>query len=90
MQKFQTNPAVLAGRDSRKLIRMYNKTLGWRERFLGLPRMAKTLVEFETLWYQAWVSSIETVKSGLQATLIIKPLAESTSLSFSASSEASG
>ncbi|CAJ1345300.1 unnamed protein product [Effrenium voratum] len=59
MQKFQTNPAVLAGRDSRKLIRMYNK-------------MAKTLVEFETLWYQAWVSSIETVKSGLQATLIIK------------------
>ena len=28
-----------AGRDSRKLIRMYNK-------------MAKTLVEFETLWYQ--------------------------------------
>ena len=62
MQKFQTNPAVLAGRDSRKLIRMYNK-------------MAKTLVEFETLWYQAWVSSIETVKSGLQATLIIKCLA---------------
>lgn len=59
MQRFQTNPAVLAGRDSRKLIRMYNK-------------MAKTLVEFETLWYQAWVSSIETVKSGLQATLIIK------------------
>eukprot|EP00931_Biecheleriopsis_adriatica_P081368 TRINITY_DN5469_c0_g1_i1.p1 TRINITY_DN5469_c0_g1~~TRINITY_DN5469_c0_g1_i1.p1 ORF type:complete len:4656 (-),score=1282.68 TRINITY_DN5469_c0_g1_i1:88-14055(-) len=59
MQKFQTNPAVLAGRDSRKLIRMYNK-------------MAKTLVEFETLWYQAWVNSIETVKSGLQATLVIK------------------
>jgi hypothetical protein len=30
---------IEAGRDSRKLIRMYNK-------------MAKTLVEFETLWYQ--------------------------------------
>jgi len=59
MQKFQTNPTILTGKDSKKLIRMYNK-------------MAKTLVEFETLWYQAWVSSIETVKSGLQATLIIK------------------
>jgi len=59
MEKFQMNPALLAGRDSRKLIRMYNK-------------MAKTLIEFETLWYQAWVNSIETVKAGLQATLIIK------------------
>ena len=52
MRKFQCNPSVLAGRDSRKLIRMYN-------------RMAKTLIEFETLWYQAWMGSIEAVKSGL-------------------------
>jgi dynein heavy chain len=59
MRKFQANPAVLAGKDSKKHIRMYN-------------RLAKTLIEFETLWYQAWVNSIETVKSGLQATLIIK------------------
>jgi dynein heavy chain len=59
MRKFQCNPSVLAGKDSKKLIRMYNK-------------MAKTLIEFETLWYQAWVNSIEAVKSGLQATLIIK------------------
>jgi len=59
MRKFQCNPAVLAGKDSKKLIRMYNK-------------MAKTLIEFETLWYQAWVGSIDAVKSGLQATLIIK------------------
>ncbi|CAK0802233.1 unnamed protein product, partial [Prorocentrum cordatum] len=59
MRKFQCNPTVLAGKDSKKLIRMYNK-------------MAKTLIEFETLWYQAWVNSIEAVKSGLQATLIVK------------------
>jgi dynein heavy chain len=59
MRKFQCNPSVLAGKDSKKLIRMYNK-------------MAKTLMEFETLWYQAWVHSIEAVKSGLQATLIVK------------------
>jgi dynein heavy chain len=59
MRKFQCNPSVLAGKDSKKLIRMYNK-------------MAKTLIEFETLWHQAWVNSVEAAKSGLTATLIIK------------------
>lgn len=59
MKKFQSNPTVLGGKDAKKIIRMYNK-------------MAKTLVEFETLWYQAWVGSIETAKSGLQATLVIR------------------
>ena len=59
MRRFQLYPQVLAGKDAKKLIRMYNK-------------MAKTLVEFETLWYQAWVSSVEAAKSGLQATLIIR------------------
>jgi len=59
MHKFKCNPAILASKEAKKLIRMYNK-------------MAKTLIEFETLWYQAWVNSIEAVKSGLQATLIIK------------------
>ncbi|CAD7937236.1 unnamed protein product [Amoebophrya sp. A120] len=59
MKKFQTNPSVLAGKDAKKIIRMYNK-------------MAKTLVEFETLWYQAWVHSVEVAKSGLQATLIVR------------------
>ncbi|CAD7937238.1 unnamed protein product [Amoebophrya sp. A120] len=59
MQKFQRSPSVLAGKDAKKIIRMYNK-------------MAKTLVEFETLWYQAWVHSIEQAKSGLQSTLIVR------------------
>eukprot|EP00392_Amoebophrya_sp_AT5.2_P015403 g15605.t1 len=59
MQKFQRSPSVLAGKDAKKIIRMYNK-------------MAKTLVEFETLWYQAWVHSIEQAKSGLGATLIVR------------------
>ena len=35
-------------------------------------KMAKTLVEFETLWYQAWVGAIETSKNGLTATLIVR------------------
>jgi dynein heavy chain len=59
MKKFQSNPTVLGGKDAKKIIRMYNK-------------MAKTLVEFETLWYQAWVGSIENAKNGLTATLIIR------------------
>jgi dynein heavy chain len=58
MRKFQCYPAVLAGKESKKLIRMYNK-------------MAKTLVEFEALWYQAWVNSIEAAKSGLGASLLV-------------------
>ncbi|CAK0855452.1 unnamed protein product [Prorocentrum cordatum] len=59
MRKFQQNPSLFSLKDSKKLIRMYNK-------------MAKTLIEFETLWYQSWVNSIEAVKAGLQATLVIK------------------
>jgi dynein heavy chain len=59
MKKFQSNPTVLGGKDAKKIIRMYNK-------------MAKTLVEFETLWYQAWVVSIDAAKNGLGATLIVR------------------
>jgi dynein heavy chain len=59
MKKFQSNPTVLGGKDAKKIIRMYNK-------------MAKTLVEFETLWYQAWVASIDSAKNGLSATLIVR------------------
>ncbi|CAN0058532.1 unnamed protein product, partial [Sphacelaria rigidula] len=35
-------------------------------------KVARTLVAFEYLWYQAWVQSIEQAKAGLQATLIIR------------------
>ncbi|EER16954.1 hypothetical protein Pmar_PMAR024462, partial [Perkinsus marinus ATCC 50983] len=59
MKRFQKNPTILQSKDARKIIRMYNK-------------MAKTLVEFETLWYEAWLNSIEVAKSGLHATLIVR------------------
>eukprot|EP01041_Mallomonas_annulata_P002980 gene2980-5847_t len=59
MLKFQGNPAVLASKESKKIIRTYNK-------------VARTLIAFEYLWYEAWSSSIETAKAGLQATLIIR------------------
>ena len=35
-------------------------------------KVAKTLMAFEYLWYDAWCNSIEAAKAGLQATLIIR------------------
>lgn len=59
MKKFQGSPTVLASKESKKIIRTYNK-------------VARTLIAFEYLWYEAWCASIETAKAGLQATLIVR------------------
>jgi dynein heavy chain len=59
MKKFEANQNVLASQDAKKIIRIYNK-------------VARMLVAFEYLWYQAWVQSIDQAKSGLAATLIIR------------------
>ena len=59
MKQFESNQNVLAGKDAKQIIKKYNK-------------VAKTLVAFEYLWYQAWVQSIDQAKAGLQATLIIR------------------
>ena len=37
-----------------------------------LRRIARTIVEFETLWHLAWQKSIDASKAGLQATLLIR------------------
>jgi dynein heavy chain, axonemal len=59
MQRFEENQNVLASKDAKRIVKTYNK-------------VARTLVAFEFLWYQAWTSSIEAAKAGLQATLIIR------------------
>ncbi len=59
MNKFQGNAAVLSTKESKKTIKLYNK-------------VARTLIAFEYLWYEAWCSSVEAAKAGLQATLIIR------------------
>ncbi|KAF1317985.1 Dynein heavy chain, partial [Globisporangium splendens] len=59
MKKFESNQNVLASKDAKRIIRMYNK-------------VARTLVAFECIWYQACVQYIDTAKAGLQATLIIR------------------
>ncbi|KAA0176015.1 hypothetical protein FNF27_02407 [Cafeteria roenbergensis] len=59
MREFERDQSVLASKEARKVIKQFN-------------RLARTLVAFEYLWYQAWVESIEAAKAGLQATLIIR------------------
>ena len=59
MKQFESNQNVLAEPGSKRIIKLYNK-------------VAKTLVAFEYLWYQAWVQSIDQARAGLQATLIIR------------------
>ena len=59
MRKFELNPDILASRDSKKIVKTYNK-------------VARTLVAFEYRWYEAWCRALEAAKAGLQATLIIR------------------
>jgi len=59
MKKFESNQNVLNSKEAKRIIKTYNK-------------VARTLVAFEYLWYQAWVQSIDTAKAGLQATLIVR------------------
>ena len=59
MENFHGNSTVLKSKESKKIIKTYNK-------------VARTLVAFEYLWYEAWVKSVEAAKAGLQATLIIR------------------
>lgn len=59
LYRFGENKALMAIKDSKRVVRIYN-------------RVAKALVEFETLWVQAWIRSIESAKAGLQSTLIVR------------------
>ena len=43
--------------ESKKIVKTYN-------------RIARTIIEFETLWQLAWTKSIDASKAGLQATLL--------------------
>ena len=59
MGKFQANQNLMMTKESKKIVKTYN-------------RIARTIVEFETLWHMAWTKSIDASKAGLQATLIIR------------------
>ena len=59
MLKFQQNKNLMQTKESKKIVKTYN-------------RIARTIIEFETLWQIAWTKSIEASKAGLQATLVIR------------------
>ena len=59
MKKFASNKNIMGTKESKRIIRTYN-------------RVAKALIEFETLWQQAWSRSIEMSKAGLHATLLVR------------------
>jgi hypothetical protein len=53
------NKTLMATKESKKIVKMYNK-------------VAKALIEFEALWHQAWLRSIEQCKAGLAAPLLVQ------------------
>nr|XP_055066586.1 dynein axonemal heavy chain 5 [Misgurnus anguillicaudatus] len=59
MDLFQQQPGLLSTPDAKPIIRNYN-------------RLAKALLEFEVLYHQSWMSQVDVVKVGLQASLLVK------------------
>ena len=60
MRRFKAHSSLMQNsKDAKKIVKMYNK-------------VARALIEFETLWHNAWTKSIEAARSGLQATLIVR------------------
>eukprot|EP00754_Rhynchopus_humris_P030089 Rhum_TRINITY_DN15257_c1_g1::Rhum_TRINITY_DN15257_c1_g1_i3::g.146501::m.146501/K10408/DNAH; dynein heavy chain, axonemal len=60
MQNFKENKSIMGSqKESKKIIRTYNK-------------IARALIEFETVWLNAWKQSIGNMKSGLNATLLVR------------------
>ena len=55
---FKTNAALMATKEAKKVVKVYNK-------------IARTIIEYETLWLVAWTKGIGSAKSGLLATLIV-------------------
>ncbi|XP_055955514.1 dynein axonemal heavy chain 5 isoform X2 [Patella vulgata] len=59
MEVFQQHPPILQTSEAKKIIKNFNK-------------LAKVLLEFEVLYHRGWIRQMETVKSGLQAALLIQ------------------
>ena len=59
MKTFQLIPKVFQPKESKKIVKHYNK-------------LAKVLIEFESVWYHAWVKSSEMAKQGLRSKLIVE------------------
>jgi dynein heavy chain len=58
MKKFQETPRVFQPKESKRIVKLYNK-------------VAKTLIEFESLWFQAWTRSTDQAKIGLRSNICV-------------------
>ncbi|KIZ06068.1 Dynein gamma chain, flagellar outer arm [Monoraphidium neglectum] len=59
MQRFAKNRGLMGSKESKRVIRLYN-------------RVAKALVEFEALWHAAWLKGIDAQKAGLASPLLVR------------------
>lgn len=59
MHKFEQNKSIMGTKESRRIVKTYN-------------RVARALIEFEALWNQAWLKSVENVRQGLNSTLLVR------------------
>ena len=59
MKKFEMNKSIMGTKESKRIVKTYN-------------RVARALIEFEALWNEAWLRSVETAKQGLNATLLVR------------------
>lgn len=59
MKQFQEIPIIMRAKESKKIIRNYNKIM-------------KALYKFENLWIDEWKKGVAQSKAGLEATLIVK------------------
>ena len=60
MQNFKGNKSIMGSqKESKKIIRTYNK-------------IARALIEYETVWLAAWKHDVENLRSGLNATLLVR------------------
>ena len=69
MKSFQLIPKVFVAKDSKRVVKHYNK-------------LAKTLIEFESVWYNAWCNSSEMAKQGLRSRLIVQDSSDALVVNF--------
>ena len=59
MEHFRKNERLLATPEGRKTVKNFNK-------------MASVLIEYEILYHRGWCKSVESMKAGLNATILVK------------------
>lgn len=62
MRRFAQDRALMAAKESRRIIALYN-------------RVARALVEYEFLWHAEWLRSVHAARAALDCTLILKDAA---------------